>query len=487
MVSVAPPWSRNMSSSSFPRRPTDRQRRGPSVASYDKAFLPGMDVADMRDGARRAHRPSSHRLAGALGAAQRLPRAILGRIPAVARRSQADVQSRTLVLADAATPARGLATGRTGVSQTVDASAPLRHGPVDYMLLVAVAGLLVLGLVEVYSASQLSVPGDPGYWFRRQLIWAALGVVALIVTSRIEYHAWRRVSLPAILLALALCVVVLKVGTTAYGAQRWIDFKVFSFQPSEFAKLALTLYIADWLAHKGEAVGSVLYGLLPFAAVTGLVLGLVLMQNDLGTALIIAALAVAMFFAAGANLLQLVPSLALGGVGLFVLIEQTGFRRARLDTFLHPVPAACAGSAYQVCQGLISLGSGGLFGRGLGDSLQKAGFLPTPFTDSIFAVIGEELGVVGCLTVLGLFLLLAYRGFRAGRRASDSYGALLACGVTCWLLAQAMVNIGSVVDAIPFTGVPLPFVSFGGSSLVTSLAAVGILLNVSRAAHRHRA
>jgi cell division protein FtsW len=364
----------------------------------------------------------------------------------------------------------------------VTTAPPVRQPP-DRVLLVAVAALLLIGLLMVYSASQLSVPGDPSYWLRRQLVWAALGTVALIVTLRVDYHAWRRVSLPGMLVALVLLLIVLKVGHTVYGAQRWLHVGLFSFQPSELAKLALAVYVADWLASKGDEVTSFAYGLVPFALVTGLVLGLVLLQNDMGTAVIIGCLALTMFFAAGANLLQLAPTLALGALGLAVVTLRTGFRRARLDAFLHPLPPGCADAAsYQVCQGLISLGSGGLFGRGLGDSVQKAGYLPNPFTDSIFAVLGEELGLVGCALVLGLFALLAYRGFRAGRRAPDVYGALLACGITCWLVVQALINVGSVVDAIPFTGVPLPFVSFGGSSLVTALAAVGILLNVSRAA-----
>jgi cell division protein FtsW len=420
---------------------------------------------------------------GLVGAVQRIPGSLFS---AVAHRlTPTSAQpTRASRLADAAASTRGVARRVVTAADASEQSAPVQRGPVDYILLVAVAGLLMFGLAEMYSASQLSVQGDPGYWFRRQLIWAALGLVAMIVTARIDYHAWHRLSLPAMLLALALSLAVLKFGTSVYGAQRWLNFKLFSFQPSEFAKLALTLYIADWLAHKGVEVRTFRYGLLPFAAVTGLVLVLVFKQNDMGTAVIIAALAVAMFYAAGANLLQLVPTLALGAVGFGLLIANTAYRRARLDAYLHPLPAGCTGVAYQICQGIISLGSGGLFGRGLGNGLQKAGYLPMPFTDSIYAVIGEELGVIGCLTVIALFVLLAYRGIRAGRRAGDSYGALLACGVTCWLLVQALVNIGSVVDAIPFTGVPLPFVSFGGSSLVTSLAAVGILLNVSRAPRR---
>jgi cell division protein FtsW len=356
-----------------------------------------------------------------------------------------------------------------------------RPGGVDYVLVLAVVMLLLLGLVMVYSASQFATPGDPGYWFRHQIVWAMLGGVALLVTSRVEYRLWRRVALPGVVLALVLLVAVLVAGHTIFGAQRWLHVGPFSFQPSELTKLALALYVADWLARKGDAVRTLLSGLLPFAALTGVVLALILLQNDLGTSIVVAVLAVAMFYAAGANLLQLLPTLALGGLATFVLATGSSFRRARLDAFLHPLPAGCADAAsYQICQGLISLGSGGLFGRGLGDSVQKAGYLPNPFTDSIFAITGEELGLVGCFFILGLFGLLAFRGLRVSRRAPDAFGALLACGLTCWLLAQAAINIGSVVDALPFTGVPLPFVSFGGSSLVTSLAAVGILLNISR-------
>lgn len=356
-----------------------------------------------------------------------------------------------------------------------------RPGGVDYLLVLAVVALLLLGLIMVYSASQFAIPADPGYWFRHQVVWAMLGCTALLVTSRVDYHLWRRLALPGIALALVLLLIVLWVGHTAYGAQRWLHLGFFSFQPSELTKLALALYVADWLVRKGEAVSRFRSGLLPFAAITGVVLALILMQNDLGTSIVVAVLALAMFYAAGANMVQLLPTLGLGALAAIALAAGTAFRRARLDAFLHPLPAGCADAAsYQICQGLISLGSGGLLGRGLGDSVQKAGYLPNPFTDSIFAVTGEELGLFGCVLILALFGVLAFRGLRIGRRAPDAYGALLACGITCWLVAQAAINIGSVVNVIPFTGVPLPFVSFGGSSLVTTLAAVGILLNVSR-------
>jgi cell division protein FtsW len=357
--------------------------------------------------------------------------------------------------------------------------------PMDLALLLAVAGLLLIGLVMVYSASQFATPSDPGYYFRHQAVWAVIGGVALLITSRLDYHIWRRLAIPGMALTLALLALVLIHGHTVYGAQRWLSLPFFSFQPSELTKLALAIYVADWLVRKGKGVRTFRGGLIPFAAITGVVLVLILLQNDLGTSLVVGVLAVSMFFAAGASLLQLVPTLGLGALSVVLFTATSTFRRARLDAFLDPLPHGCTSAAsYQVCQGLVSLGSGGLFGRGLGDSVQKAGYLPNPFTDSIFAVTGEELGLVGCAVLLTLFGVLAFRGLRAGRRAPDAFGALLACGVTCWLVAQAAINIGSVVDAIPFTGVPLPFVSFGGSSLVTSLAAVGILLNISRYSKR---
>lgn len=360
-----------------------------------------------------------------------------------------------------------------------------RHpGAPDYALLLGVVCLLLLGLVMVFSASQLAVPGDPSYWFRRQLVWALLGLVALVVTSRVDYHVWRRWAWPGLAAAVALLALVLVAGRSAYGAQRWLHLYFFSIQPSELAKLALVVALARLLASAGPRVRTPWRGLLSFCGVVGCVLALVLLQNDMGTSLVIAALALAMLFAAGASILQVGGLAAVGAAAYLAIVAATPFRRARLDAFLHPLPPDCNG-AYQVCQGLISLGSGGIFGRGLGDSVQKAGYLPNPFTDSIFAVVGEELGLMGCLLLIGLFAFLAYRGLRVSRAAPDSFGALLACGITWWIAAQVAINIGSVVNAIPFTGVPLPFVSFGGSSLVTALAAVGIVLNVSR--HRERA
>ncbi|WP_376797436.1 putative lipid II flippase FtsW [Thermogemmatispora sp.] len=359
---------------------------------------------------------------------------------------------------------------------------PRVAGKIDHWLLIIVLALLCFGLVMVYSASSFisaSLYGDASYIFQRELLWAVLGVIAMLVTMHIDYRVWRRFSLVGMLVALALLVLVLRFGTSAYGATRWLTFgSFFSFQPSELVKLVLALYIADWLARKGNQVRTFLYGLAPFVILVGVVLGLVLLERDMGTAVIIAVAATAMFFAAGANIAQFLLAVACGGL-VFLTQAFKGYRYFRLLGFLDPFRDV-TGINLQLYQSLLALGSGGWFGLGLGASRQKTGYLPLPYIDSIFAIIGEELGFIGCATVMLLFLWLAFRGFRLARRTPDLYGSLLATGITTWLVVQAMINIGSSTASIPYTGVPLPFISFGGSSLVVSMAAVGVLLNISR-------
>lgn len=359
---------------------------------------------------------------------------------------------------------------------------PREPGKIDSWLLISVLALLCIGIVMVYSASAFQAAlyqGDAGYYFQRELIWAILGIVAMLLTMRIDYRIWRRFSLAGMIVVLPLLIIVLKFGATVYGASRWIVLgSFFSLQPSELTKLALALYIADWLARKGQQVGTFLYGLLPFVLLVGFILALILQENDLGTAIIIAGFATAMFFTAGANILQFVLAM-LSGSAIFLLEALKGYRYYRLMGFLNPFHDI-TGINLQLYQALLAFGSGGWFGLGLGASRQKTGYLPFPFSDSIFPIIGEELGFVACALIVLLYLFLAFRGFRLARRTRDLYGALLATGITTWLVLQAMINIGANTGTIPYTGVPLPFISFGGSSLIVSLAAVGILLNISR-------
>ncbi|MHB8598142.1 MAG: putative lipid II flippase FtsW [Ktedonobacteraceae bacterium] len=359
---------------------------------------------------------------------------------------------------------------------------PRIAGKIDPWLLIITLVLLCIGLVMVYSASSFVAArdyGDAAYFFQRQLLSVILGVIVLFVTMRIDYRQWRRFSLIGLLVTLPLLLYVLKFGRAEYGASRWIAFGSFlSFQPSELVKLVLALYIADWLARKGNQVSTFLYGLVPFVILVGVILGLVLLENDMGTAVIIAGLATVMFFTAGANIIQFLLAMGCGGL-IFLTEALKGYRYLRIVGFLNPFKDI-TGINMQLYQSLLALGSGGWFGVGLGASRQKAGYLPFPFIDSIFAIIGEELGFIGCAFVVLLFLFLAFRGFRLARRSQDIYGALLATGITTWLVLQAMINIGSTTGTIPYTGVPLPFISYGGSSLVISLAAVGVLLNISR-------
>jgi cell division protein FtsW len=364
----------------------------------------------------------------------------------------------------------------------LEMSLPRVAGKIDPWLLIIVSALLCIGVVMVFSASSflaVSYFGNASYYFQRELMWAGLGLVALLVTMRIDYRYWRRVSLAGMIVILPLLVIVLRFGVVAYGASRWLAIgSFFEFQPSELTKLVLALYVADWLARKGNQVSTFWYGLAPFVILVGVLIGLVLLENDMGTAIIIAGIAIAMFFTAGANIAQFLLALACGGL-IFLKEALRGYRYYRIIGFLDPFKDK-TGINLQLYQGLLALGSGNWFGLGLGASRQKTGYLPFPFTDSIFPVIGEELGFIGCAAIVILFLFLAFRGFRLARRTQDLYGALLATGITTWLILQAFINIGANTATLPYTGVPLPFISFGGSSIVVSLAAVGILLNISR-------
>ena len=351
---------------------------------------------------------------------------------------------------------------------------------VDYLLIVIIAALLIVGLMMVYSATfalGYQLHGQPTYFFIRQALWMGIGLIAMIITAMIEYHTWRRWSIPIMAGALLLLGLVLVIGSDRFGGQRWLLNG--SIQPGELAKLAVIIYIADWLSSKGARIRQVTYGLVPFAILLGFVTGLIVLQPDFSTAVLIAITAVAMFFIAGGDLWQMIASGVLGGATFALLITRSEYRLARITSFLNPMGDQL-GSNYQVRQILIALGSGGITGLGLGASRQKFGYIPASHTDGIFAILGEELGLIGCLVVIALFALLAYRGFRVAIAAPDAFGTVLAAGVTCSLIFQALINIAVVTATAPFTGIPLPFISFGGSSLVISMTGVGLLLAVSR-------
>jgi len=348
------------------------------------------------------------------------------------------------------------------------------------VLALAVAGLVIVGLMMVYSATfdwSYQKYQDSFRIASRQFLWAGLGVVALVVVAAVSYDRWRQLAVPVMGGALLLLILVLFIGEDRFGARR--SFFSGSVQPGELAKLTMVIYIAAWLASKGEQVRDVTYGLIPFAVLIGVVAGLIVMQPDVSTAMLVVLTALAMFFFAGADIFQLAVGGAVSGITFLVLINQLPHARQRIDEYLlvwHEPRLV----GHHIQQALIALGRGGLFGVGLGQGQQKLGYLPAPHTDSIFAVLGEELGFVGCLVVIGLFLLLAYRGFKIALEAPDAFAALLACGITCWLTFQALVNVAVMTGLIPFTGVALPFISSGGSAMVVSLAGVGLLLGISQ-------
>jgi cell division protein FtsW len=350
----------------------------------------------------------------------------------------------------------------------------------DYVLFLTVMALLIIGLMMVYSTTfdwSYAMTRNPLSLLMRQTMWVAMGLVAMAALSRIDYLWWQRLAIPIMMVAVVSLLLVLAFGSVRFGAQR--TFLNGSIQPSEPAKLAIIIYIAAWVSSKGAKVRQMTYGMIPFAVLIGVVAGLIVLQPDFSTAILIVMTAGAMFFIAGADLLQVALGFAVSSGTFYVLIINSAHGSQRLQHYLvaWKDPESLS---YHVQQALVALGSGGLFGRGLGAGYQKFGYLPAPHTDSVFAVLGEELGLAGCLIVIGLLALLAQRGFKIALEARDPFGAVLAVGLTCWLIFQAIINVAVMTAMIPFAGLPLPFLSMGGSSMVSSLAAIGLLLSVSR-------
>lgn len=359
-----------------------------------------------------------------------------------------------------------------------------RHEP-SYPLLVAVMALTAFGIVMVYSASSVRSylgTSDPASQGLEQLVWAGIGLVGMVVAMRIDFRHLRYLAIPIFVITLALLALVLVpgIGTEINGSRRWIVIPgLGTLQPAEFAKLAIVLYLAHWLDRRGTEARGFSNGFIPFGLLVAPGFLLIAAEPDLGTAGVYVIAAISIFFMSGANLLYL------GAIGTAVMgaawfmVTSTAYQAERVRAFLDPFRDPLD-TGYNTVQALLALGLGGLTGLGLGESRQKYLYLPAPSTDFIFAIIGEEWGLVGTLAVVILFVVIAYHGYRIAITAPDTFSGLVACGITTWLVAQALVNMMVVTALMPVTGIPLPFISAGGSALTINLAAIGILLSISR-------
>lgn len=358
----------------------------------------------------------------------------------------------------------------------------------DYLLVLLVFTLVIFGLIMIYAASAYTAEktfGDSAYFFHKQLKSFFVGLVAWFVFSKIDYRFWRKNAFGMLIITLIilLAVYIPGLGLKLEGASRWISVGPVFFQPSEIIKLTFSIYLAAWLAKKGEGIRDFQSGVIPFAVIVGLIALLIIKQPDMGTMSIIAFVSAVMFITAGASW----QHISLGIVSVFtffvILIKSAPYRFQRLLTFLNPSGQEL-GASYHINQSLLGIGSGGLFGVGFGKSYQKLYYLPQAHTDSIFAIIVEELGFIRSLLVIGVYVLIAYRGLNIAKNAPDEFSKLLTIGIISWIMIQAFINISAMLGLMPLTGIPLPFISYGGSSLVVLLAAVGILTNISKQANR---
>jgi cell division protein FtsW len=374
---------------------------------------------------------------------------------------------------------------RTPTKDLTNALQRERHAP-EYMILVVVVALAAIGILMVYSSSAmkgyLSADADTFQTVGPQIQWALLGLVAMVAMMRVDYRYLRLVSIPGYVIALGLLVLVFadEYNVVVGGSARWLRLGPLpAIHPAEMAKLALVVYLAHWFAKRGTRVGGFWAGTVPFLLIAGPVIALVFKEPDLGTTMVITLTAFTMWYVAGANTFHLGSMIGLAAFGAIV-VGLAGYQMDRIRAWLNPW-AYESTIGYHTVQGLLALGLGGVLGSGLGESRMAGGlFVPNAFNDFIFAIIGEEFGLVGAGVVITLFVLLAYAGIRVALGAPDTFGALLAAGITAWLCIQAFINIGVVVTLVPITGITLPFISAGGSSLIISFAAIGILLSISR-------
>ncbi len=359
----------------------------------------------------------------------------------------------------------------------------MRKPSIDYIFLFSVLALSAIGLIMIFSASPTMALklGDSYYYLKRHVFYLLLGFSALYFGLRLDLETLKKWSAPILVLSLAvlLLVYIPGLGRKVSGALRWIDLVFFSFQPSEIIKFTMVLFLAKMLSKSGEGIQDFFRGLLPPLLLVTVVSAIIVNQPDLGTAIAIASTAFIMLFAAGANLWHLAAIGVTGVAGMIGIAMSSAYRMQRLIAYLNPWKDPY-GVGFHIIQSLLAVGSGGLFGVGLGASRQKFFYLPQQFTDFIFAILCEELGFVGGVGVIVLFILFAVRGVRIALAAPDNFSFLLAIGLVSWLTLQALINILVVVGLLPTTGIPLPFISYGGTATVMGLFCVGIVLNISK-------
>lgn len=353
----------------------------------------------------------------------------------------------------------------------------------DFIILLMVVALTCFGLVMVFSASSIMATKkfhDGFYFLKRQGIYAVLGFITMALTMRVDYHFWRKSAIPVLLVCLGLLVLVLipGIGGSAGGSSRWLRLPGFSFQPSEMAKIAFIMYMAYSLDKKQDKVKVFSSGFLPYMVVLAVMLLLLLKQPDLGSSLTLGAVAMAMLFAAGTRLSYIISMVVMALPFLYYAVMHVDYRRRRIMAFLNPWEDP-TNTGFQIIQSWIAVGTGGVFGQGLGEGKQKLFYLPEAHTDFIFSVAGEELGFIGVVVIASMLFLLVQRGIRVALYAEDNFGRSLAFGISTLIGLEAFVNIAVVTGIFPTKGLALPFVSYGGSSLIITLFAVGILLNIS--------
>ncbi len=372
--------------------------------------------------------------------------------------------------------------GTTGAGEVVR-----RSHAADYGLILLTFVLVAIGLIVMYSISpiqsqKLVGSASRNFYFYNHLVNVGIGLVCWIVASQIRYTTWRKWA-PRIMLVAIFALLVIMVPGLSFaknGATRWLKLGPVSFQPAELMKLALVLYLANWFEKKGKDISSLSEAIIPFGVMMALIsLVIVVFQRDMGTMLVLAGLALGMLWVAGVRPRHFLGMIGSGLAAGWLAIILFPHRMERLLTFLDPSRDS-SDTGYHIQQALIAVGSGGLFGVGLGRSVQVYGYLPEAPNDSIFAIIAEEFGMIGSVMLIILFGLLVWRAFRIARKAPDTFGRLVATGIGIWLMFQAIINIGAMLSLIPLTGIPLPYISYGGSSLVMSMFAIGILVNISK-------